>query len=293
MGYDKVTLANISVYNQTIGVVDKARWNGDGISSGIIGLAYPALTSAYSGTNVSADSRSSQAQYSPLFTSMYTQGAVESLFTLTIARGDGNSTLAIGGLPPAEPGFEDVEFTSVPIEIMQLNPGQNPKFSTQNSYYTITPDSYVYRNATTSGQGNLTSCGSNGSVPSASEQTLNNTFPTIVDSGTSLIYLPQVQVLYINAAFDPPSTVDQNTGYDVIPCNATAPEFGIVIGGTTFYINGEDMILDLDLGGGMCASGVQNGGGAVNILGDVFLRNVIAVFDVGSAEMRFAPHVNY
>lgn len=284
--YEKVTLANITVYNQTIGVVDTARWNGDGVSSGIIGLAYPALTSAFNGTNITADSRSSQVQYDPLFTSMYSQGDVDSLFTLTMKRGNGSSTLAIGGLPPAEPGFENLEFTSVPIEIMMLNPGQNPAFSKQNSYYTITPDGFAYKNATSSG--NLTA-----SYGSTGLETLSTKYPTIVDSGTSLIYLPQAQVLYINAAFDPPTTLDQETGYDVIPCNATAPEFGVIIGGTTFYINAKDMVLDIGLESGMCVSGVQNGGGAVNILGDVFLRNVIAVFDVGSAQMRFAPHVDY
>ena len=288
LGREKVTLANVTVYNQTIGVVRNATWRGDGVSSGLIGLAYPALTSAFNGTNITADGRSTQIQYDPIFTSMYTQGDVDSVFTLTLARGNGSSSLAIGGLPPAEPGFESLEFTSVPIEVMQLNPFQNPKYATQKSYYTITPQGFVYRNATSSGSGNWTSPTGGCEVE---EQTLNTTYPTIVDSGTSLIYLPEAQVLYINAAFDPPTYLDQVSGYDVIPCNATAPEVGVLIGGTTFYIDAEDMILDLGLDNGLCVSGVQNGGGAVNILGDVFLRNVIAVFDVGAAEMRFAPHV--
>jgi aspergillopepsin I len=29
------------------------------------------------------------------------------------------------------------------------------------------------------------------------------------------------------------------------------------------------------------------------ILGDTFLRNIVAVFDVGAAELRFAPNVYY
>jgi len=299
MGYEKVTLANITVYNQTIGVVDQAAWNGDGVSSGLVGLAYPALTSAYNGTNITADTRASKVPYNPIFTNMYTYGNVEPLFTMTLKRGDGNSTLAIGGLPPAEPGYENAEFTSVPIEIMQLNPGSDPVFKTQNSYYTITPDGFVYRNATSSGSGNwtLTPGGpanyTSSSDAQAPEEILTTNYPTIVDSGTSLVFLPQAQVLYVNAAFDPPATQDLESGYSVIPCNATAPEFGVIIAGKNFYINSEDMILDLGLGNGMCASGVQNGGGGVNILGDVFMRNVIAVFDVGAAQMRFAPHVYY
>lgn len=291
LGTEKITLANITVFNQTIGVVDIAAWNGDGISSGLIGLAYPVLTSAFNGTNASSDSRSSQVEYSPIFTSMYTEGEVESLFTLTLERGNGTSTLALGGLPPAEPGYENAEFTSVDIEIMKLNPFLNPKYATENSYYTIIPDGFVYRNATTAGSGNWTS--PVGYEKGSPEETLNTTYPTIVDSGTSLIYLPQAQVLYINAAFDPSTTYDEQSGYDVIPCNATAPEFGVVIGGETFYVDAQDMILDAGLDNGMCASGVQNGGGAVNILGDVFLRNVFAVFDVGGAQMHFAAHKDY
>lgn len=290
LGRDTVTLANITVYNQTIGVVNKAAWRGDSVSSGLIGLAYPALTSAYNGTNVTADSRETQIQYEPVFTNMYSQGGVDPLFTLKLERENGSSTLAIGGLPPLDSGLAD-DFTSVPIEIMKLNPFQNPKFATQNSYYTITPKGFVYRNATSHGVNNSTLLtGADASIP---QETLDTKYPTIVDSGTSMIYLPSAQVVYINAAFDPPTEFDRESGYDVIPCDAKAPEFGVVIGDTPFYINAEDMILDLGLPDGLCASGVQNGGGAVNILGDVFLRNVIAVFDVGQAEMRFAPHVYY
>lgn len=67
-----------------------------------------------------------------------------------------------------------------------------------------------------------------------------------------------------------------------------------MIGGSTFYINPTDMILP----GGMdnsekktCISGINAGGDVgqgIFVLGGTFLRNVVAVFDVGAAEMRFA-----
>lgn len=281
LAYATVTLAGITVHNQTIGVVDDATWYGDGVSSGLIGLAYAALTSAFEGTNVTADSRSTQVEYNPIFTNMYTQGSVESLFTLMLERDGGNSTLTLGGLPPAQPGYEDVSWTTVDIETMELNPASNPEFASQKSYYTIIPDGFEYRNASHV-NGILTE-----------RETLNTTYPTIVDSGTSLIYLPQAQVLYINAAFSPSATYDEDSGYDVVPCNASVPEVAVVIGGTAFSINANDMLLDLGLGDSKCVSGVQNSGGAVNILGDVFLRNVFAVFDVGASQMHFAEHSTY
>lgn len=42
VGTEKVTLAGLTV-NQTVSVVNYAAWNGDGVTSGLIGLAYPAL----------------------------------------------------------------------------------------------------------------------------------------------------------------------------------------------------------------------------------------------------------
>ena len=49
------------------------------------------------------------------------------------------------------------------------------------------------------------------------------------------------------------------------------------VGGQFFYINSLDMMLETGLA----------------VLGDVFLKNVLAVFDVGAGEMRFAAREDY
>ena len=75
-------------------------------------------------------------------------------------------------------------------------------------------------------------------------------------------------------------------------CAARAPAFGVKIGGRNFVVNPKDMI-QKDAASGACLSAIQDGGATGPfILGDVFLNNVVAVFDVGAAQMRFAPH-NY
>ena len=51
-------------------------------------------------------------------------------------------------------------------------------------------------------------------------------------------------------------------------------------------MDAEDLILHNE--DGTCLSGVADAGLGSSILGDVFLRNVLAVFDVGAKEMRFA-----
>lgn len=69
-------------------------------------------------------------------------------------------------------------------------------------------------------------------------------------------------------------------------CSATTPDFGIRIDSQTFYINAEDLIMQNP--DGTCVSGVNDAGESLAILGDVFLKNVLAVFDIGASEMRFA-----
>lgn len=47
VGHEDVTLAGIPVKGQEVGVVNLVAWDGNGISSGLVGLAFPSLTSAY------------------------------------------------------------------------------------------------------------------------------------------------------------------------------------------------------------------------------------------------------
>ncbi|KAL8636466.1 MAG: hypothetical protein Q9226_009251, partial [Calogaya cf. arnoldii] len=49
VGTETVTLAGITVKNQEVGLVNHADWSGNNASSGLIGLAFPNLTSAYQG----------------------------------------------------------------------------------------------------------------------------------------------------------------------------------------------------------------------------------------------------
>lgn len=53
-------LASITVDNQEIAAVTAAAWGGDGLSTRIMGLAFPAITSAFQGTNPALDSPSTQ-----------------------------------------------------------------------------------------------------------------------------------------------------------------------------------------------------------------------------------------
>lgn len=121
-----------------------------------------------------------------------------------------------------------------------------------------------------------------------------------VDSGTTLNYYPTEFANQVNAAFDPPAVYSNSQGSYVVDCSAKPPNHGVTINGKTFYINPLDMILDAGTdsnGKKICISGVDDGGSSlaqdVFILGDTFQKNVVSIFDVGAAEMRFAPREYY
>ena len=164
-------------------------------------------------------------------------------------------------------------FVQTPIQILEQQfLGATPEYE----FYTITIDGLVY-----------------GSFAPGSGEA-NTQF--VVDSGTTLNYLPSADAAAFNALFAPPAVVDPDYGVYVVPCNATAPEFGVTISGETFYHNPVDLVFDGGLGGGLCLSGIQDGGtlgAGVFILGDVFLKNVLAVFDVGEVMMAFSAREYY
>lgn len=156
---------------------------------------------------------------------------------------------------------------------------------TITSYYTIIPDGFLLSGEAETYYG----------YHEESEDP-STAFPVIVDSGTTLVYLPERVADDVNALFNPPSVYIEEEGVYENYCDAIPPTFAIRINGTDFYISSEDLLLTGDLGydpeTGGCVTGIQPMEG-IYILGDVFLKNVVAVFDIGASEMRFAPHVTY
>lgn len=94
---------------------------------------------------------------------------------------------------------------------------------------------------------------------------------------------------YIAAAFDPPAEYVPHLGSYLASCDAVPPRVGVVIGGVEFDIRPGDLIYPdiVDPRTELCAVAIANGGAGPYILGDVFLQNVLAVFDVGAGQMRF------
>ncbi|KAL8771667.1 MAG: hypothetical protein Q9203_006189 [Teloschistes exilis] len=268
VGTEDVTLAGITVKDQEVALVDSAAWNGDNFTSGVIGLAFPSITSSFNGSDPLKDTPADELEYSPLFTSMYKQGKVAPVFSLAIARGEGSGgLLALGGLPPVQ---HDPYFASTPILPSVRRPGNTNAAQSELQYYTVTLEGVNYQ----------------------------DTFEKVnvradVDSGTSLIFLPSRLASKINQLFDPPARYDLYSGEYQVNCDAKPPTFGVFVGGHTFPINPEDLVVKTQNNGG-CITGITNGGlNHPAVLGDVFLRNVLAVFDVGAGQMRFSGRESY
>lgn len=274
MGYETISMGGISVQQQQFGLMNVAGWLGDGVSSGLIGFAYSTITSAYAGTDPTQDQPHHTIQYNTLFTNMWNESLIAPVFSLALDR-DPNSggLLALGGIPdiPHTPFW-----VSTPIQSVGVFPGTTtPAYE----YYTVQSDGFAV-----SGEPNAQFGPVGGN--NQAKTPLMAPGAVVVDSGTSVLYAPNVVSDAFAAAFNPPATVDPDTGMYDVDCNGIPPTFGVSIGGKVFYVNPADLIVLV--GEDACISGVQPSDGGLTILGDAWMKNVIAVHDIGAEMMRFA-----
>ncbi|KAK3303818.1 aspartic peptidase domain-containing protein [Chaetomium strumarium] len=250
-GVEDVAIAGVTAHAQRLAIVNQAYWHGDGLTSGLLGLAYPYLTSL-------DGAEANQPPYDPVFTTMWKSGAIEPVFSIALSRsgdqGDSSTStstssgsgkkneekkseeeeeeeeeesyLALGGLPPVE--VDETTWARTPIHGMKAVPQWG--FETdEKGMYIIKPDAFVVEKA-----GNSTSSG----------DVIRNTtqIPVLIDVGATLSYLPKAIVNPLYAAFDPPAQYLSSGGLFFAPCNATVPRFGVQIGGSTFYMAPEDLL---------------------------------------------------
>ncbi|KAE9364514.1 acid protease [Stipitochalara longipes BDJ] len=278
VGTETITLAGIVVSSQEIGLVNIAAFHGDGVSTGLLGLAFPSLTGAFQGTDFNNDQRNlTGVPYNPVFTTMHTTGLIEPVLSVDLRRdttgGDGlGGSITFGGIPAYVQTTGS--FATASLEIPNVESVHTLHFPELQSYI-ITIDGIVLPGA--------------GNTPAA-----NTGVQYIIDTGSSLNFFDSSSAAAIGALFDPPANV--TSGAIFVDCAAEAPsDVGVMIGGQVFSLNSADLIVPNGLDSTTCVSGVQDGGngdsdGAL-VLGDVFLKSVLAVFDVGHGNMQFALKV--
>jgi hypothetical protein len=116
----------------------------------------------------------------------------------------------------------------------------------------------------------------------------------LVDSGTTINLFPREVAAAINAAYSPSGTQQSSMVWSV-PCNAKPPTLDIVIGGKPIRTHPSSMILpktELN-GSNRCLSGIGAGQPGSYILGDTFMQEIVAVFDVSEKmELKFAQRTD-
>lgn len=280
VGFETITIGGLTIKKQEFGLVNAAAWEGDGVNTGLIGLAYPGLTSVFNTTNSDNDGVSNYEPYNSFFFTAIEEGAVlYPYFSIALNRGsyvaEANSIydsslgyLALGGKVPESLVPVTARSVTVPVQLTRNQFGM-----TSYGYYLVDVNAYNF--------------------PESSE--LYTGGQAFLDTGTTVIYAPTRVAREYNKAFDPPARYNHYEGTYYVSCTATAPPFSVTIGGVKFRITSGDAILPI--GDGRCMSGIQDGGspedGNIFILGDTFLHNVVATFNVKSNEVTLAARTSF
>lgn len=286
-GNESIIFAGLPIYDQQIAVVDIAQDALDGVSSGLIGLAFPSLTNAYAGNGTHVSNE--KIVYNPILTNLFSQGHIAPVFSLAMERSSNFSGvtaggfLAIGGLPPVR---SSPNFASAPFELVTVDDDNKPLKTPHYGFYTITVTGFRYERSEETKWTHPIFPSPLGPLTNSSQ------LQVIVDTGSTLTYLPNGIAEAVNALFDPPAVYDADSGTYAVNCSAKAPEFGVKIGEQTFFINEEDLIAR-ERENGTCRSGIARADSGPSTLGLSFLKGVLAVFDVGASEMRFASRQFY
>jgi hypothetical protein len=218
-----------------------------------------------------------------LMRNRFADGQVPAVFSLalsrpTLASPAPGGLLAIGGIPDIP---HDPDFVSVPIF---------PIVSKTYAFYSIPVDGFSIIPPS--------------NAPAPPFPYLNRPNYTIfpitmmIDSGSTLLHLPDAIAVHIASLFVPRAVYSTNSDTFIVPCSAVAPRVGVIIAGKTFWVNEADL-MSKEPGAvseghvGLCTLGVTTVGGGDAVLGDTWLKGVLAVFDVGGGVMRFAGREVY
>ncbi|KAF8315777.1 aspartic peptidase domain-containing protein [Cantharellus anzutake] len=303
VGYDTVSVGGMTVTHQEIGLVTHASWHGDEINTGLLGLAYPGLTSVHDRKT------GDQVIYDPLFFSAVKQSAVPHpckyrlsglrrsndvaiVHVLRVLMGNrrfldfsialNRGTFSARSSPTYDPklgylgfgGYVPVPTTYPTVTVPVLVDTQGtPKYF----FWTVEIDSYIFPG-------------------SSALKTSSNA--TILDTGTTLNFLPTHIARAYNSKFSPPATYVASDGVYYVHCNAKVPEFSVKIGSKAFSIDARDQVVPTGSKDGngedICISGTQDGGpGNTFVLGDVFLHNVVSTYNIHSNQITLSQRAPY
>ncbi|KAI1212442.1 acid protease [Annulohypoxylon truncatum] len=126
----------------------------------------------------------------------------------------------------------------------------------------------------------------------------NQALAVLLDSGSSLTYLPDDMVEDIYEAVD--AQYDSSTGAAYVPCSLAqqTATMDFVFSAPTISVDMNELVLDLVTANGQrptfsngvtaCLFGISPAGTGTNVLGDTFLRSAYVVYDLDNNEISLA-----
>ncbi|KAJ6109785.1 hypothetical protein N7486_002020 [Penicillium sp. IBT 16267x] len=115
----------------------------------------------------------------------------------------------------------------------------------------------------------------------------------LLDSGSSLTYLPDSIVQQIYDDLD--VTYEASQGYGYIPCSMAKKDYNIsyTFSSPTITVGIAELVLELEQvsfsdGEAACTFGIVPSGGSTSVLGDTFLRSAYVVYDLANNEISLA-----
>ena len=165
MGFSDITCGGVSVSETQVGLANKTYWHGNNITTGILGLAYPSLTSAFFGP-IGDEAPWNTVTYPPFLTTAISQGVMEPMFSVAIMKNSSDGVLGWGGIPPI--AYD--EKTNATTDMIIANLVEQDETAWRYSFYTIVPDGIRWGSTTDEAR-----------------------YPYIVDMGTTMMMLPPRQ----------------------------------------------------------------------------------------------------
>jgi hypothetical protein len=133
----------------------------------------------------------------------------------------------------------------------------------------------------------LTALGQNGNEGSVFK---NENIPVLLDSGSSLMYLPDNVVTSLYSAFG--AQYDQSQGTAFVDCSLADQQGSLdfTFSGVTISVQLDELVIvaGFQRGQPVCILGIGPAGDSVCVLGDTFLRSAYVVYDLENNQISLA-----
>lgn len=256
-GYDDVKIGSLEVDNLSFAVANQTN-----STMGVLGIGLQGLETTYTGTL----SRNNPYTYANLPIRLVQDGLINtaaySLYLNDYSSSSGN--LLFGGVDHAK---YTGSLQLVPIVNTLASSGYKNPIKIQITLNSITLNS-----------------------DSQSVNVFNDTEYVLLDSGTTLTYLPSDVVASIASSIG--ATYSSTYGYYLLSCPTTTPNVNITYNfqGVEINVPIDEVLLAADTFGKTCALAIIPA--STSILGDSFLRSAYVVFDLANYQVALAE-ANY